>query len=259
MELFLEICKSYGITGGILVIIGMILFYSIKYYAGKFNQNVSSGLEMVGEKLTDQMAKQNESLTKCIIDQQTKLLNHLIQDKKDDKDAHDDMLEKRIELSEEINSALKDIMNIHNCQRVFVIELHNSFFNVSGVPFAKYSCTYEWFDRGLDPLSYKMIGLPFSQLSKVVYDTIKSPLQQKIYSDMGKMEEENPILFNEFKDPRTTAIVYTAMYDKNNKLMGLLVLEYQTPIKEKDINLNQLRVQAAELTSILNIRYKYIK
>jgi hypothetical protein len=47
------------------------------------------------------------------------------------------------------------------------------------------------------------------------------------------------------------------MYDKNNVLIGLLVLEYQTPIT--NINLNQLHIQTAEITSILNIRYKYTK
>ena len=42
-------------------------------------------------------------------------------------------------------------------------------------------------------------------------------------------------------------------------LIGLLVLEYQGELDTNKINLNQLRIQAAELTSILNIRYKYIK
>ena len=194
-----------------------------------------------------------------MVEEHDKLLNHIITDKQSNKDNHDGMLEMRIELAEEINNTLRDIMHIHHAQRAFIVELHNSFSNISGVPFAKYSCTYEWFAKGLFPLTSKISGYPFSQMAKIVSDIIKSPSQQKIYMNMEKMEEENPVLFAAVKDTRTTAIVYTAMYDKNNKLMGLLVLEYQEPIKEKDINLNQLRVQAAELTSILNIRYKYIK
>ena len=255
----LEIIESYGLIGGFLSLVCVILFYAIKYYGGKLTDNMSSGFEKVGEKLTEQMSKQNETFTKCMVEEHDKLLNHIITDKQSHKDNHDGMLEMRIELAEEINNTLRDIMHIHHSQRAFIIELHNSFANISGVPFAKYSCTYEWFAKGLLPLTSKISGYPFSQMAKIVSDIIKSPSQQKIYTDMEKLEEENPVLFAAVKDTRTTAIVYTAMYDKNNKLMGLLVLEYQEPIKEKDINLNQLRVQAAELTSILNIRYKYIK
>ena len=49
------------------------------------------------------------------------------------------------------------------------------------------------------------------------------------------------------------------MYDRNNQLIGCLTLEYQIPLEEAHLNLDQLKIQTAELTSILNIRYKYSK
>lgn len=44
---------------------------------------------------------------------------------------------------------------------------------------------------------------------------------------MKKFEDCSPSLMMFFKELETTCIVYTAMYDKNNTLVGLLVLEYQ--------------------------------
>jgi hypothetical protein len=87
------------------------------------------------------------------------------------------MLNERMTLAEDINQALKDIMNIHNAQRAFILEFHNSYQNLSGIPFAKYSCNYEWFDKGLTPLGHKAVGLPFGSIAKVVYDVVNSDTQ----------------------------------------------------------------------------------
>lgn len=270
MEVLFGIIEKYGLWGVCTLIVYMGFVLLFKWLSNKLSENVASGLEKVGEKLTDQMSHQNKDLTNVlaeqqsqltntIIEQQNKLLDHLINKDSYDTSNHNKMLNKRIELAEEINNALRDIMNIHNAQRAFIIEFHNSYENLSGVPFAKYSCTYEWFEKGLMPLANKIMGLPFAQLAKIVNDIINSDNQQKVYIDLETMERENPSLFAFLKDDRTKAIVYDAMYDRHNQLIGCLVLEYQIPLEEGHLNLEQLKVQTAELTSILNIRYKYSK
>ena len=270
MEVLFGIIEKYGLWGVCTLIVYMGFVLLFKWLSNKLSENVASGLEKVGEKLTDQMSHQNKDLTNAlaeqqsqltntIVDQQNKLLDHLINKDSYDTSNHNKMLNKRIELAEEINNALRDIMNIHNAQRAFIIEFHNSYENLSGVPFAKYSCTYEWFEKGLMPLANKIMGLPFAQLAKIINDIINSDNQQKVYTDLDTMERENPSLFAFLKDDRTKAIVYDAMYDRHNQLIGCLVLEYQIRLEEGHLNLDQLKVQTAELTSILNIRYKYSK
>ena len=270
MEVLFGIIEKYGLWGVCTLIVYMGFVLLFKWLSNKLSENVASGLEKVGEKLTDQISHQNKDLTNVlaeqqsqltntIVEQQNKLLDHLINKDSYDTSNHNKMLNKRIELAEEINNALRDIMNIHNAQRAFIIEFHNSYENLSGVPFAKYSCTYEWFEKGLMPLANKIMGLPFAQLAKIVNDIINSDNQQKVYTDLETMERENPSLFAFLKDDRTKAIVYDAMYDRHNQLIGCLVLEYQIPLEEGHLNLEQLKVQTAELTSILNIRYKYSK
>lgn len=259
MQILFDIFEQYGWYGVGGILLCMILFLFIKWLGKKLSDDMSTGLEKVGEKLTEQMSSQNDKLTNTIIEQQDKLLNHLLNKESIDFSNHNNMLNERIELADEINTSLKDIMQIHNSQRAFIIEFHNSYENLSGVPFAKYSCTYEWFEKGLMPLANKILGLPFSQMARITTEIITSENQQKVYVDMPKMEEENPSLFAFLKDERTKAVVYSAMYDRHNQLIGCLVLEYQIPLEEAHLNLDQLKVQTAELTSILNIRYKYSK
>ena len=145
-------------------------------------------------------------------------------------EIHDRYVEQRMDVAESIIDELKDIMNKTHSQRAFVIEFHNSYKNLAGSPFAKYTCTFEWFDKGLEQIGTKIVGLPFSTMAKIVGDVKRTGKHQKLYTDMEQMENENPQLFSLLKDNRTTAIFYNTLYDDNNKMMGMLVIEWQTPL-----------------------------
>lgn len=259
MSVFFDIFEKYGWIGIVGLFVCMIIFILLRKFGNKLNTEISTGLEKIGTDLTTQMSKQNDQLITTMISQQDKLVDYLVNKENKDNENHNNMLEARMISASEINYQLKDIMNIHNAQRAFIVEFHNTSQNFSGIPFAKYSCNYEWFDKGLIPLSNRCMGLAFSSIANIVTDVIKSPTQQVIYTDMEKFEEENPVLMAIMKDDNTKSIVYTGMYNKNNLIMGLLVLEYQKEVVMDNINLHQLHIQTAELTSVLNIRYKYTK
>ena len=147
MEILFNILDNYGIWGGIGLLICMGSFLLFKWLENKLSDDVTTGMEKVGEKLTNQISKQNDKLVNTIIEQQDKLVNHVLNKESIQEENHNNMLNERIVLTEEINTSLKDIMYIHNSQRAFIIEFHNSYKNLSGVPFAKYSCTFEWFEK----------------------------------------------------------------------------------------------------------------
>lgn len=262
MEILFDIAEKYGIWGVAGLVFCMIMFLLTKWLSKKLSDDMSTGLEKIGEKLTDQMSNQNDKLVNTIIDQQGKLFEHILDEKNNAEVNHANMLTDRINLTEEINTALRDIMHIHNAQRAFIIEFHNSYKNLSGVPFAKYSCTFEWFDKGLVPFTSKCQGLPFSTMSRIVSDLLKAENNQIVYNDLNKMEEENPQLFSMLSNENELppkAVVYNCMFDNYNTLIGLLVLEYKIPLEKGHLNLDQLKIQTAEVTSLLNIRYKYSK
>lgn len=258
LGVLVEIFDKYGWWSllGFAAIGGMYLLFT--YLGKKLSGDVTDGMEKIADRMTTSISKQNDQLVATLSDQNKTLIEALVKDKTKTVEEHNSMLAERINMSEDINMKLKDIMQIHNSQRAFIIEFHNSFNNLSGIPFAKYSCTYEWFDKGLTPFANRCIGLPFSSMARIVSDILKTEDKQIVYPDMKKMEEENPTLFSMLADEerRTKAVVYTAMFDNHNTLIGLLVLEYQIEVPN-NINLNALRLETAELTSILNLRYKY--
>ncbi len=257
MDILFKIFQEYGWWGllGIALCIG--LFISSKYVSKKFTKEVSSGLDEIGKKLTDQLSQQNKDLTKTIIDQQKLLIDNLIHRDNEKIETHANMFNEKMSLSQEINTSLKDMMNIHNSQRAFILEFQNTAYNLSGIPFAKYSCTYESYERGLTPLGMVCNGLPFSQLADIVSRMIKDKTHQLVYDNIKELEENSPALFDLLIKDGAKVIIYNALYDKDNQFIGLLVLEYHKEVDIKNINLNQVQFQGAEITSILNLRYKY--
>lgn len=256
METLFKIFLEYGWWGifGIILCIG--IFYGGQYMIKKINKNMSTGLENIGKELTKEISEQNKELVNTIITNQDKLLDHILNQRTQIRKNHNEMLHEKMELSDEINMSLKDIMNIHDAQRAFILSFHNSGENLSGTPFPKYSCDYEWFDKGLLPIQYKCKNVSFSSLAHIVNKILKSNNQQVIYNTKD-LAQYSPSLYALFKDDLSETLVYTAMYDKNNNLIGLLVLEYKKGKVLEHVNLNQLHIQAAELTSIINLRYKY--
>ena len=258
METLFKIFLEYGWWGILGIILCIGLFFGGQYMIKKINKNMSSGLETIGKELTKEISEQNKELVTKIIANQDKLLDHILDQKTMERKNHNVMLHEKMQLSDEINMSLKDIMNIHNAQRAFILSFHNSGENLSGTPFPKYSCEYEWFDKGLLPLQFKCKNLSFSSLAHIVNNILKSSNQQIIYS-IEDLYQYSPSLYALLKDDLSETLIYTAMYDKNNNLIGLLVLEFKKENSLEHVNLNQLHIQAAELISMLNLRYKYIE
>lgn len=268
MSSIIDIFVNYGWEGINAIILILILFYGGKFLIKKISSNMKTGLEEVGIKLTDKMSEHNQKLSKqlaeqnsqligTIVSQQNKIINHIIDNNAADIRNHNVALGERMELTEDIKNALKDIGQIHNCQRAFIIEFHNSYQNLSGTPFAKFSCTYEWVDKGITPLQLDIKDLQFGVLSTVVRKVYKSENQQIVYNNIKNFIKDCPALAKFFTDSPAETMVCTAMYDHDNKMIGGLILVYTS--KPDKINLNQLHIQAAELTSMINLRYKYIK
>ena len=283
MELstFFEIIGKYG-WWSILIAAGIGLIYIlVKLVANKITDGVKGGMNDVANKLTDtvtyqlqemsssnfnqmemlsnNIAKQNTELVKAISNQNEKLLSYIMHKDTASAEIHDRQVEKRIEVAESIIDKLKDIMNKTHSVRAFIIEFHNSYKNLAGSPFAKYTCTYEWFDKGLEQISTKIVGLPYSTMARIVGDVRRTGKHQKLYTDMKKMEDENPQLFSLVKDPRTTAIFYNTLYNEDNVMMGMLVIEWQTSLFTEKLWTgadmpNIIAQDAAELSMCINLQ-----
>lgn len=276
-----EIIGKYG-WWSLLIAAGMGLIYiCVKLVANKITDGVKGGMDDIAHKLTgtvsnqlqemsstnssqlemlsQNIAKQNTELVKAISSQNERLLSYIMNKDTANAEIHDRQVEKRIEVAESIIEKLKDIMNKTHAVRAFIIEFHNSYKNLAGSPFAKYTCTFEWFDKGLEQIGTKIVGLPFSTMAKIVGDVKRTGKHQKLYTNMEQMENENPQLFSLLKDPRTTAIFYNTLYDDNNKMMGMLVIEWQTPLFTEQLWVdadmpNIIGQDAAQLSMWINLQ-----
>lgn len=257
MSVFFEIWDKYGWLGIGGLLLCMILFILIKKLGNKISCEMTSGLEKVGEKLTDQISKQNDKLMDSMVEQQKQLIDYLITEKKSDQNRHNDMINDKEDLAVDINDYLKDIMNIHNSQRAYILEFHNHNENLSGTPFVKYSCKYEWFEPGYDPLMGICKDMAFSSIAQITKDVRQSENQCVVYTDINKFSKANPSISYYIKNDSTKAYVFKALYDKNNILIALLVLEYNYEIDPSKIKFNKLLVESTELTQLINLRYKY--
>lgn len=257
METIFKVFLTYGWWGILGIVICIGLWWFGKWAIKKMATNVTSGLEEVGKNLTTEISNQNKELVTTIMQQHDKLINYMINNKADEAKNHDAMLDDRMKLTEDIKNALKEIGLTHHAERVFIVEFHNSYQNLSGTPFAKFSCTYEWVDKNIMPLQIAVKDLQFSILSTVVQKVYHSKSQQIAYYDIEEFINDCPALAPYFKDYPAKTMVCTAMYDRNNRMIGGLILEWAE--KPEDINFNQLHIQAAELTSMINLRYKYLK
>ena len=268
MDSLYNIFAEYGWAGINAVIICLVLFYGGKYVIKKLTNNMHTGLEKVGsnltdkmaeqnDKLADQLATQNEKLVQTIVDQQGQLLGHLLDTKQNEQKNHNEMLGERMALTEEIKDGLKDVGHIHGAQRVFIVEFHNSNQNLSGTPFAKWTCTYEWREKNIASVQFAVKDLPFSGLSGAVNKLYNSQEQQLVYEKLDDLLDDCPALRDLFTKYPCNSIICTAMYDRDNILIGALILEFIGNGMNK-LNIGQLHIQAAELTSLINVRYKYL-
>lgn len=257
MDTLLNFFGEHGWEGILAITVMGGLILGAKYISSKIGAEVKTGLDDVGKQLIEQQSKQNDVLIDKIMANQDKMLHCIIESATKKDDDHSNAVDDRIKFSEDINQALKDILNVHNAHRVCIFEFHNQTSNLSGTPFAKYSCTYEYVAKGIAPISNKCQGLPISQLAHIINEVQAAPDQILVYDDMNKLEDENPILASLLKETGANTIAYAALFDKDNTLIGLLAMEYWVPAEEANLQENQLKLQAAELTSIINLRYKY--
>lgn len=257
IDTFFNIFEKYGWESILGISIIILIYFLGKLGLSKLSKSLSddmtTGFDKVGEKLTDQMSKQNDKLVDTIVGQQSKLIDHFMSYEQNKEDKHHGKINNRIKITKEVNDMLKIIMHKQGAQRIFIIELHNSYQNLSAIPFAKYTMTYEYFDEGILPLQQNCNGLPFSQIANIIEDIIEEHNQQKIYDDLNKMREENPTLSVLLKSDHVTEVVYNALYDHNNQLFGIACLEYHIPKESIKLDLAKFKIDCAKISLLINL------
>lgn len=256
MQTILNIFENYGWSGIIVIILIAALYYLLKQRQKEFKTELNNGLNSVADKITDSITSQNSKLVDAMNMQNEKLIDYIVSSKDAERSRHDTMVSDRMNVSSEVMDKIKIMMHHNNANRVIVIEFHNSYQNMNGIPFAKYSCTYEWFQRGIAPIAQKCLNMPYSSLSNVMDDVYKSRNGIVTYNTLDEFKLYNPTLYSWLSEDNAKALIYSAMYDNKNNIIGFIIFEYHSEIPSH-IDYNEISLDTAAVSSIINLNYKY--
>ena len=223
----------------------------------ELNENMSENLTTLSNLMTNSMSKQNDALIASMTQQNKELVNLIRQQSEVGKSQiknHKIMLNERMKVTSKINDKVRNLMNLANCDRVMILEFHNTNENLNGIPFAKYSCTHEYFRRGISQLANKCVNMQFYSISSVIMDMLNKETEQIYYEDIDTIAEVNPTLYSLLVECKAKSILYTGIYDNKNCLIGLISLEYHERMDENLIDFKEIRKQADIINSMINLK-----
>ena len=255
----LEFFNNYGWPG----VVGTIIIFVIYHIINKKDKSTQNIITSGFDKLATSISNQNEHLIQSITSSNEKtqteflsLVKTTILDRdKNIQDNHNKSIDTRIKISEEIDNILWDMMNLYNCQRAVVIEFHNSKENLNGLSFLWYDIQYEKQQRDVYAISNKVRNMQASNIIPII-NKVNSTSGNIIIlnpEDIEKIYEESTVLYSQFKELNIEHIIFSGVYSSNNKLIGLVALEYHInhPYHEDLLNLLDIKGRTDKIAQLL--------
>lgn len=232
-----NVFEKFGWPGLLILGLGFGLYYLIKYLLNKSTTSTNKTLSDGFTDLSKSMKEQNEKLLEAIIKQSEestktvgKVLDTVLTEKSGkDKQDHDDRMNYRKDISKIIRTKMKDLLNRYNGDRIFVLEFHNCKENVVGMPFYWADMTYEEIAKGVKSIQPAWRDQEASQLDPII-DDMEEFGGFKIYTteDIEALQDLSSILYRKLRIERgVQEAIISALYSRDNILIGLLVIEYE--------------------------------
>lgn len=274
LETLYNILQKYGITGVVVVVLGTAIVLLIKQVIHNLNDNVDDKFNTFADKITTNNQKQIEVLTNNLQKQQdtlintlstnnNKMLNAIISMNPNNKQDHDSKFKGRVISTKELNLKLKEITLECNATFTAVFEFHNNSTNLCGIPFAKFTCSFEWVaNRKPATLMTKIISFPFALIEPIVTDLINTDDgRQIIYKDInstGDVYDALDTIFGQMQN-KPKSLIVNGMWDNNDNMIGLMIVGYKDDIPNylSQHRIQELKFETTQVTSMLNLNYKY--
>lgn len=259
-----QFLNTYGWPGIISILLILVIYWLITKKDKSTKNIITTGFD----KLATSISTQNEHLINSIARSNEKTQNELFNlvkttlSERDSaiKSQHDKSLNRRFIVSEEINSILWETMNLYNCQRALVIEFHNSKENLNGLSFLWYDVQYEKHQRNVTSISNKVRNLQASNIVPIINRVNSTPGNIIILNpeEIEKIYDESTVLYSQFKELNIEHIIYSGIYSSDNKLIGLVALEYQKnyPYHEDVLDLLDIKEKTAKIAQLLQFSKK---
>lgn len=260
----LKILDKYGLEGIALCIVGILVFYGGKWLHTKISGSITATIQRQNDTLSNSIKDLSVSLATAMVDREQFLINavaeqnkHMVEYlvKRDNikKDTHDTLLEERLKNTENIEHRLNDLLNYYHCDRILLYEFHNSLQNLSGIPFARFSCNYGRPAPGIVSVKHKLQNIPFSTINTVVQDIIESPdsTTSNVWYNVSDLAAKNPDLAQLLTSNGVKSVLFKGLYGKNNNMIGLISMEYIKHQQDTHVSYTKLLIEASKIESML--------
>ena len=259
LDNILEFFNNYGWPGIVAIMLILVIYWLITKKDKSTKDTITTGFDKLATSISNQNEHLIDSITRSNEKTQVELFN-LVKTTLSERDSaiksnHDKSLDRRFMISEEISNILWDTMNLYNCQRAIVIEFHNSKENLNGLSFLWYDVQYEKQQRDVTSISNKARNLQASNIVHIINRVNSTPGNIVVLNsdDIEKIYDESTVLYSQFKELNVEHIIYSGIYSSDNKLIGLIALEYQKnhPYHEDIINLLDIKERTAKISQLL--------
>lgn len=269
-EFLIKIFDAYGLSGLIMVGLAVVIYLFI-------NKKMNDSEKKTADILSTSLSQMTTSITTTIIDQNKNLVDKLLQNtatsehemvnllsstlekmQQDKEEEHKKSIKQRIDIGEPIQKKLYEMMNYYHASRCSILEFHNSKENLNGLSFVWFDMHYEQKQRNVKSISLRCKDIQVSMLTQVIAKIyMRNGIAIYNEKEIKDLEKLSPLLYEWLtKDLNCTSAIFIGIYDSNNNVIGLVVIEYNDTYKmPKDIiDIHDMKSRVSALSQLLEFK-----
>lgn len=262
-----DVFSTYGWPGIIVVIALTIGYFALKKLfkeSKSYTSNtIEKGFTEMSTSLSSTIKEQNEKILNAFISQNEKnnetmrdvMMEVLNKKSSSDQSSHQENIKRRMDISYYVKRRVHDLFKEYNCDRAFILELHNSKQNLSGLAFVWYDMIYEDVARGYNTLQNTYKDQEASQLLPIIKKVNENGgFAHYTIEELEEFKNNSTALYHRLRIERNlTECIILGLYSSDNSLIGLLVLEYEDSMLPVEIfDVDNLIAEANAISSLLD-------
>lgn len=258
VKIFQFLTESYGYGGLVISVLIVVLFLLLPYFFKKADKKVKDGFKEVTTTLTEAIREENKELINGLKENQTKLIDNQFELVKnlliDQKKEHEKNLNVRDSISGPIQQKINHLKDFYRSSRVSVFEFHNSLVNLNGLPFKWYDVIYESVTRGVHSVSYETRNMPVNILQPIIDKVHGGNTVSFNQQDIEEFYNYSSVLYDFCTRHNIHTLVVSPLINKDEQLIGLLVLEYSgVNYPTDEIVIDELELEAHSISTLLEL------
>lgn len=129
-----------------------------------------------------------------------------------------------IDVNSRVLTKLRHAKSELNADRVAVVQFHNGCQSLSGIDFAKMSCTHEAIRPGLKPAQADFLNLPVSAFSYLTNAAFG--VEPKVIMNIERLRKFDMSTYTLLKSHKAVSFALTPLVSDNQDVFGFLIVEF---------------------------------